>query len=424
MKNKFLFVCLTLLLIPGFLFAQANFRPATIVRINGEAISGLVKYEGWSKSPASVVFKKNTAEAQTESLSARDIKSFSIDGVEEYVGYTGFVSTNKNEGPEIPYTRDSTVKSVAVFLRVVSKGSNVQLLAYRDEVKTAYFVSDKNETPAELKFYRYYNNTDRIVTSAPFRQVLIGLLEKYRGADPKWFSEVGVADYNLSSLQKFIKTINNDQTQNISTAGSRFFIGASGAYKRITLSGPKDFSFQPTSIVSPVINLGYDFYSNRFVQRTILRLEASVTQVSPTINGKYSYFRYKTLLVSFKPQLLYNFVNDKKVKPFLGVGVGINIPASSSNGVTATESGVVLSNGLAIQAKGESFKALQAGETVRNPYGANNVFITPEIKAGLAFNKKFELIASGTLVSTSLIPSFKHEIYTYSIGFNYYLQSK
>lgn len=424
MNKYFLIFRLALLLSPCLSFAQSNFRSATIVKMNGDTTSGFIKYEGWTHSPSEIQFKKNVADTQIETLNPSGLKSFSVNGIENYVGYIGTVSVNKIEGDGLAYVRDSTVKPVSVFLRVVTNGTKVVLLAHRDEIKTAYFIMEKNGKPQELKFYRYYNDNDRMVSSAPFRAVLIGLLEKYRGVDERWFREVGTAAYNLSTLQAFVKVINNDQVMNSNTTGHRFFIGAAAAYHNITMLGPETFNFQPTSNTVPVVSLGYDFYNNRFVQRTILRVEASVTKVSPHINGNQSFFSYNTLIISFKPQLLYSFVTDKKVKPFLGIGVGINIPASSANGVTATESGVILTNAYFVQTKGSTYKSLQAGETAKNPYGALNVFITPEIKAGLAFNKKFEMIASGTLISTSLTPNFKNKIHTYSIGFNYYLSDE
>jgi len=424
MKIKLTIFCLTLLLSPCVIFAQANFRPASIIKMNGDTTLGFIKYEGWTHSPTSIQFKNNTANAQTEILFAKDIKGFNVNGIEEYVSYNGVVSTNKIEGADIPYQRDSAVKSVTVFLHMLSNGANVRLLAYRDDVKTAYFISEKNTQPEELRFCRYYND-ERIAVSAPFRAVLAGLLEKYRGANEKWFRDVGTADYNLATLQKLVKAINNEQNENVSIGGHRFFVGAGIAYQRSTFTGANGFNFQPASNIQPVINVGYDLFSNRFVPKTILRLEGSFSQISPVFNGNVSYFKYKALVVGLKPALLYVLASEQKVRPFLGVGLTVNVPIQTENAVTATESGRVLPHGLAIQNKGDSYASLQAGESVKNPYYSLGVYITPEVKAGLFFNKKIEVNLSATVLSTPMLRStYPSHIGVYSVSFNYAIDVK
>jgi hypothetical protein len=426
MKTKFLVLSLALVSAPVFLFAQANFRKALIVKMNGDTTSGFIRYEGWTKSPTDVQFKKNIVDTQIETLTPNEIRSFSIDGIEKYVGYTGQVSTNKIEGDGIAYVRDSTIKMVSNFLRTVTSGSKVALLAHRDEIKTAYFIMENNGKPEELKFYRYYNDNDRLVTSAPFRTVVIALLEKYRGVNERWFKEVGTADYRLSSLQKLIKAINNDVTEDHSTSGYRFFVGAAGAYQRFTFDGPERYSYQRIdNNIEPIFNIGYDFYTNKFAPKTIFRAEASITRISPMFEGPYSIFVLKAVVVSVKPQVLYSFNAENSVKPFIGVAIGVNIPFETDNRLFANPKAIPSPGTQTILINGDTRGSLQVGQSIKRPYLNLATFVTPEVKAGISFNSKFEIIATGALFSSNMLKSLiPTQMTFYSLGLNYYWGGK
>lgn len=423
MKAKFFVLSLALLSAPIVLFAQANFRKASIVKMNGDTISGFVRYEGWTKSPTSVQFKNNLNETHTETLTPKEVLGFNVNGVETFVGYTGLVSTNKIEGSEIPYSRDTAVKSVSVFLSVVATGPNVELLSHRDEVKTAYFIKDKNEVPVELKFYRYYNDIDRLVSSAPFRQVLISLLEKYRGVNEKWFKDVGVADYKVGTLKRLVNNINNNESKETSISGRRFFVGAAAAYQHFTFVGPERYRYQSDyDDLVPVFNVGYDFYTNKFSKRTIFRVELGATQISPRFEGPYSIFILKAVVVSVKPQVLYSFKLGDKVKPFFAVGVGVNVPFESDNRVIANPKAIPSPGTQTILINGDTRGALQVGQSIKRPYLALTTFVTPEVKVGMSLNNKFEVIASGVFLTSNMLKSLiPTQMTFYSLGLNYYL---
>jgi hypothetical protein len=426
MKIKFSLLLLAMLPVSVHVFGQSSLRPASIVKMTGDTISGFVRYEGWTKSPTSVQFKNNLNETRFETLTPKQILGFSVNGVEAFVSYTGPVSTNKIEGPEIPYFRDTTVKSVSVFLSVVTKGANVELLAHRDEVKTAYFIKDKNEVPVELKFYRYYNDNDRVVSSAPFRQVLISLLEKCRGVNEKWFKDVGVADYNLGTLKRLVNNINNNESKETSISGHRFFVGAAAAYQHFTFVGPERYRYQPVDDdLAPVFNVGYDFYTNKFSTKTIFRIEVGATQISPMFEGPYSIFILKAIVVSVKPQVLYTFKAGNKVKPFFAAGVGINVPFESDNRVIANPKAIPSPGTQTILINGDTRGALQVGQSVKSPFLNLTTFVTPEVKVGMSFNNKFEVIASAALLGTNMLKSLiPTQMTFYSLGLNYYLGGK
>lgn len=426
MKEKFLTLCLALLSAPVFLFAQANFRKASIVKMNGDTTSGFIKYEGWTHSPTDVQFKKNIADNEIEILTPKEIQGFSIEGIEKYIGYTGPVSVNKIEGDGIPYFRDTTVKLVSVFLSVVAKGPNVELLSHRDEVKIAYFIRDKNEVPVELKFYRYYNDLDRLVSSAPFRQVVISLLEKYRGVNEKWFRDVGVADYNLGTLKRLVNSINNNKSQESSLFGHRFFVGASAAYQRFTFVGPERYRYESIdNTVAPVFNIGYDFYTNKFSTKTIFRVELGATQISPSFESPYAIFSLKAIVISVKPQVLYYLTTGSKVKPFIGAGVGVNVPFESENRMITNPKAVPSPGTQTVYINGDTRGALQVGQSYKRPYLGLTTFVTPEVKVGMSLNNKFEVIASGALLCTNMLKSLiPTQMTFYSLGLNYYLGGK
>ncbi len=424
MQFKFTATAVAFMLISTLSFAQNVFRSGTIVRKNGTTATGFIKYKSDLYSPVSIEYKPNEAADNIETLASTDILKFNIDGVAEYIAYNGVVSVNKNEGSDIPYVRDTTVKEVACFLQVISKGKNASLLKYQAQYKLAYFIAEENSKPVELKFYRYYDN-ERLVESNPFRAVLIGLLEKYRGVDERWFKEVGVARYDLATLLKFVKLINNDQVTEAPTMKSRFFVGASANYQHSSFEGAMGFDFQPSSNVQPGIGLGYDIYVNPYSKRAIFRLEGTVSRISPTFSGRYSYFTYKAGIVTVKPQFLYSLSKDSKIKLFLGAGLGINIPVEYENALTVTESGVVLTNGMAIQNKGDSYTSLKAGDTIKEPYLSLNVFYTPAVSVNMLVNDRVELSASGTVFSTPMLRSlYPAHVNIYSLTFNYFLSRK
>jgi len=75
MKNIFLITCLSL--ISYTTFAQKNFQPGSVVKLNGETITGEINYKNWKKTPEKIVFRQEKNSASV-SYGVEDISSFSV----------------------------------------------------------------------------------------------------------------------------------------------------------------------------------------------------------------------------------------------------------------------------------------------------------------------------------------------------------
>jgi hypothetical protein len=172
---KLLYTSLILCFFSSAIYAQSNYHEGYVLKNNGDTVKGYINYHEWTQSPKVIDFKTATTDKKAIQFHPADLKAFGITGMEAFVSYTGYISTNKTIFPDYPQQLDTSRVLSAVFLQQIATGKNVSLYYNSDELKTRFFMAETNAKPVELKYYAYYNSYDQ-VTIAP---VYIGQLTLY-----------------------------------------------------------------------------------------------------------------------------------------------------------------------------------------------------------------------------------------------------
>lgn len=72
---KQLFFVVMALAISAHTYAQKNFIPGSITKLNGEVVQGFINYEGWFKSPEVIEFKEEI-DGNIQVITPQIVKSF------------------------------------------------------------------------------------------------------------------------------------------------------------------------------------------------------------------------------------------------------------------------------------------------------------------------------------------------------------
>jgi len=130
---------------PAFSSAQSNYKPAHLVNMQGDTLSGLINDLEWSRNPTSIGFKENP-QSKERFYTPAEIKAAMIDSGDYYISAFLHVDRNyvtKNDITKV-YSTDET-KVDTLFLRLLTKG-HLSLYLFRDENEKNHFylVAEKN----------------------------------------------------------------------------------------------------------------------------------------------------------------------------------------------------------------------------------------------------------------------------------------
>ncbi|MCB0521977.1 MAG: hypothetical protein H6577_00025 [Lewinellaceae bacterium] len=76
MRSLNLIMVFSLLLAYNFIIAQKDYLPGTIVKLNGEILTGGIDYQNWKKNPSFILFKSNNG--QESKYTYQDMASFEV----------------------------------------------------------------------------------------------------------------------------------------------------------------------------------------------------------------------------------------------------------------------------------------------------------------------------------------------------------
>jgi len=435
LKLIFLF-CATF---PLTALSQTNYRAGYVIKNNGDTLKGYINYREWNESPKAIQFKQNIADKQPVVFDVPAIKSFQITGYGNYIGYTGPVTTGKtNTIAGLSPSLDTAVRLDSAFLKVISKGENVQLLYHNDQIKYRYFILETNSAkPYELKFYQYLEDGNRIISQAPFTDQIDLLLKKYNNSSINATGRVSVENYNEDILMRYVKIINNNKTTEQSrSSGFRFFAGVAAAYTVASFDGPSGFGYPShASTVLPGINAGVDFLTDPDVQKSFFRAEISMTGISPTFTGTVSTFSSTQYIVKVAGKYIFNVYNTDKFKYYIGGGAAFTNTFVANSKLVATQSGVIVTSTY-LQPLGNSYASLKTGQSITDPYELGEGGLEVQLRTGIVLNKKIEIyleaapfsfgLSSGSNPSNPIFTSasYSYKNYTTSLGFDYLFGSK
>jgi hypothetical protein len=353
---KFLFIAL-LTALPAIVFGQTNFHEGYVLKNNGDTLKGYINYREWAYSPTSIEFKRGNAGDVTK-FGPGDIKSFQINGFENYVSYLGLASVNKNIFPDLPSNLDTARKQMVIFLKEVVSGNNVTLYYNNEQNKKRFFIAETNQPPAELKYYEYYAiaGSEEIFDNL-FRGQLILLTNKFKNGNQKLLNSIAKARYEETDLRSITTLLNDENVgksaisanMNIRPRSVRVFAGLGAnditttyKYNQSVVSTINDNGTSTvyneavyhSTTIAPKINFGLDIFINPNVQQFIFRSELSFSYSNgyfnrpvESITGNYTTYNLKftQYTTSLTPQLLFNLYNTDKLKFYIDGGITLNL---------------------------------------------------------------------------------------------------
>ncbi|WP_161888875.1 hypothetical protein [Pontibacter russatus] len=345
---------LLLLLLPAFSFAQTNYKPGLVVTAAGDTLHGFIDYQEWAQTPEAISFRASESSGTEEAFTAGNSRYFEVTGMEAYRSYVGPVSTNRIDRNKLPGNSADASSTVTdtVYLKILQDGVNVALYTHRDDIKQRFFIAKKGvDAPAELIYRRFYQsgNRSKIVSHNGYAGQLLSLAREYDKLTPLLERQIKSAVYNEQPLLELVSKLNGlgdeeiaQELKNRHLTG--FFIGVALNRSSLLIEGKDDLADADSNPASymPRLTFGFDAFLNRNVQRTVLRLEAGVTNASYHVqevkrrigikNGYHEIsYRLAYQTVSLTPQVIYSLYNRDNLKFYVGGGMALNFSNYTKN---------------------------------------------------------------------------------------------
>jgi hypothetical protein len=409
------FLLLFVLAMPFCALSQANYRKGSITDNNAQTISGYINYGEWDLNPKYVEFKTNKDDKVVQKIYPSTIKSFVIDGQDQYYTYAGPISLNRVNYPNLAYTIDTTTKTADVFFKLIATGEHLSLYAYSDSLKIRYFIQEKQAQPFELSYQNYFDASGtNMLTSKRYLSQLSFLANKYAKGNSALINKIEKAGYNSDDITAVVNTINgspvNNKLAKHHSIHTSYFIGAAFNTTHTAFEGNTDLTTGGKSTASaPKFDLGIDFFTNPSIQRFIFRVDLSYYHINPTLTGiVYSStsgqftdaYSFDQSVIVLTPQVIFNIYNTDAFKFFVGAGMGFNF--TSNKNVTYRYVGVF-------------------NKDISTSYALLEQWSSFPLQAGVVLNKRVELFASYTVGLSYLTGAGDIVLYTdaYTAGIHY-----
>jgi hypothetical protein len=189
MKNLVLIVLLALTC--NLVLSQKNYRPGSVVTLNGEKITGEIDYKNWKQTPEKIVFRKDASSAGV-SYGVNDISSFSVSD-DMYRRAIVEIVEREDELNKLRIGDSFPSRTDTVFLLALVSGPK-SLYYYTDNVDHFYITNDDGNF--ELLNYRKFKDVNQNVATIKF----------YLSQLKAYFSNCSVVSnnlkYNPSDLRK------------------------------------------------------------------------------------------------------------------------------------------------------------------------------------------------------------------------------
>ena len=419
--RRFYTLLLFALWLPLFSFAQSNFKPGYIVKLNGDTLHGLIDYREWGRNPKQINFKTDLNSSNAQEYTNRTIIAFAIRGLEYYQRFNVSISQDQVDQSRLANKLDTTTITEAVFLRLLTKGKYVSLYNYTDEIKSRNYVLETGTiTPQELTYHVYYSQGDvaSIKYLNKFRGQLQYIIQKNGIDNKKLSNQIANCIYSSSELTRVAQNINGNYSQAVASeklSGVRWFAGVSADYNSLKFSGESQLSDASASNkVAPQLNAGVDLLVNKNIQKFYLRGELSVNYVQYSLTGANTEIPFATTnQLNFKqtniiltPQAVYNFYNTANFKVFIDVGVSLHYSLYNKYQFVTNYDG--------------------SPSIARDNYPKfETVWFAIPLRAGIEINKRVQVNVC-FIPSTSMTQyqSFAGDVSSFQAGVNYLFGSK
>lgn len=359
---QFFYKVLLAILLPACSYAQGNYKPGYIVTVRGDTLTGFIDYREWNSTPKSINFKTTVADAKLHQYTPADVIFFTINGLETYIRYSGPVTMDATEVDHMTHFRDTGMRTVTVFFRVLQKGKNLTLYSYTDELKSRFYISEAPDNRIkELGYRLYYNYSGNdvsgqkgvTVTENTYMKQLFALANKYEALNDNLQWDIEHAGYNTDDLLPIVSKINHISKTEYEKAnalkGPAFNVFVGAGLNSNNFSTPASSSYyagggRSQTSYGPAASVGVNIFANPNTRQLQFRIEAGITKskynylynlkVSPYIPFRAS---FDELAVSIAPQIIYNFYNAENFKIYGDVGIALSV-ANFSNAYLGSQS--------------------------------------------------------------------------------------
>ena len=381
---KYIFIYL-LAFSPFIVLAQSNYHKGLFIDNNNQEHSGYIDYREWEENPKFIYFKNAFDDKDGKKIYPAAIKSFSIEGLEEYHTYAGDITLNRTRFPDLAKKPNNTTKKNVVFLKQITSGQYLTLYTYTDSLKTRYFIQEKQEQPFELLYQKIYDEAGTsILTLKTYVGQLNDLASKYASVNSKLVSSIETTDYG-SQIEKIVNVINgkNEVVAKPHPAYARYFLGLGLTLNATHFTGDDAFANgQKPTTIAPTFNAGIDLFINPNIQKVVFRTELSFSYNNPTfiasglsggavVTNTYTFKQYN---LSITPQLIFNVYNKDAVKIYIDGGMAFNFSQY-----------------------GNSTYNINIPNSQSNiPYNLERLWFSFPLQVGVVLNKRIDLFASYT----------------------------
>lgn len=397
-------------------FAQHNYKPATVVLLNQQQLTGLVDYKEWDGNPRSFSFKDGNGQ---QTLGIRQVASLQIENLESFERFILITKvTGKPKTENGIQIGEKKVLTDTIFIRLITSGRFLNLYSYEDRYCTRFFVKNnsRNET-RELIFDAFYEDAD--ASQIRYSDRYLGQLSLYAHDTMAHHQDkvIGLlkhTTYTSASLTKIINLLNAEE---VSKTNIRMvikpFVGVFLQRSDARYSGNTPFAdAAQTPSYRPGINAGLDFYDNNAIRKYVVRMEISASAASfetrnteeANANLSYSYgHKFKQYKIGLAPQFLMNVYNKPWFKFNVGAGFGFDYSIFPNDAYYTVTTFFGKSN------------------QVNNTFAYQHITLSVPVRAGVIINKKIDIFGKYNIPLTqqSNYLDFALKVRSVQLGINY-----
>ncbi|PTX62041.1 outer membrane protein with beta-barrel domain [Kordia periserrulae] len=171
MKNYTSVLLLFFLMTSASLLAQINFEKGYFITENGQKTECYIKNEDWINTPSKFEYKL-TQNGETKILRIPNLKTVVIENAFKFEKHTVPFDNSDRDVSNLKFDRTPDYEDTTLLLNVLLEGK-VDLYAYRDQDKKAFYFKKENGTLEPLIYNVYTNENRDILYNKRYQQQLL-----------------------------------------------------------------------------------------------------------------------------------------------------------------------------------------------------------------------------------------------------------
>jgi hypothetical protein len=178
-------------------YSQISFEKGYYIDNDNQKINCLIKNIDWKSNPTQFEYKLSE-DSDSNTLTIKTIKEFSVFSISKYVRNTVNIDRSSTNVTNLSYNRKPIFSEETLFLKVIVEGQS-NLYEYKDINLKRYFYTNENSNIEQLIFKKYKTINEEIGRNNRFRQQL------WTGLKCPNFkmSKIENLDYNKNDLAQF-----------------------------------------------------------------------------------------------------------------------------------------------------------------------------------------------------------------------------